>query len=177
MVRPDIWLTGPPLQHNSYFAIQAGKDTPSPARPPLRTVRASFPAYSSNPREAAYDRAAGSLSVERTYASLIVVVLRKHAEGADTVAGALSCSPSMNSNHDSASRDRAEVCSLSREAMLQPLSVPLQYGLRFFRLLLPARPTASLAVRLPRGQSFGLTTFPFPSHDRSRVRLFAGGRT
>ncbi|NUX59294.1 hypothetical protein FSB65_39270 [Paraburkholderia sp. JPY418] len=45
--------------------------------------------------------------------------------------------------------------------MLQPLSAPLQRGLRFFRLLIPAQPTAFLAVRLPQGQLFGLTTFPF----------------
>jgi len=132
-----------------------------PARPPLRTVRASFPVSSSSPREAACNCAAGSLSFKRTYASITVVVSRKSAEVADTVSGAISCAPSMNSDYDSASEDRAEVCSASREVMLQPLSAPLQYSLRFLHLLIPARPTASLALRLPRGQSYGLTTFPF----------------
>ena len=135
-------------------------------RVPLRTVRASFPVYSSSPREAARNRATGSLSFKRTYLSSTVVVPRRSAEGADTVSGALSCSPSVNSDYDSVSRDRAEVCLLSRKVMLQPLSLPLQYGPRFFRLLIlrlliPARPTTFLAVRLPRGQSYGLTTFPF----------------
>ena len=111
--------------------FQSGKDTPLPARPPLRTVRASFPVSSSSPREAACNCAAGSLSFKRTYASITVVVSRKSAEVADTVSGAISCAPSMNSDYDSASEDRAEVCSASREVMLQPLSAPLQYSLRF----------------------------------------------
>lgn len=67
----------------------------------------------------------------------------------------------MNSGHDSASGDQAEVCSLSRKVLLQPLSGPLKHGFRFFRFLIPAQPTAFLAVRLSRGQLFGLTTLPF----------------
>ncbi|AUT67274.1 hypothetical protein C2L64_02120 [Paraburkholderia hospita] len=47
--------------------------------------------------------------------------------------------------------------------MSQPLSGPLQPGLRFFRPPIPARSTAFLTVRLPaifRRQPYGLTTFP-----------------
>jgi hypothetical protein len=45
-----------------------------------------------------------------------------------------------------------EVCSLSCGVMLpvaQPLSAPLQRGLRFLPPLLPAVPSAHLAVRFP----------------------------
>jgi len=45
--------------------------------------------------------------------------------------------------------DQAEVCPLSRRAMLQPVSRPLQPGFRFLRSPLPTTPTAFLAVRLP----------------------------
>ncbi|AXK65697.1 hypothetical protein CN645_12245 [Burkholderia sp. IDO3] len=47
--------------------------------------------------------------------------------------------------------------------MSQPLSAPLQRGIRFFRPPIPARSTAFLAVRLPSvlpRQPYGLTTFP-----------------
>ncbi|KAA1005120.1 hypothetical protein FVF58_30275 [Paraburkholderia panacisoli] len=47
--------------------------------------------------------------------------------------------------------------------MSQPLSGPLQPGLRFFRPPIPAQSTASLTVRLParlRWQPYRLTTFP-----------------
>jgi hypothetical protein len=59
--------------------------------------------------------------------------------------------------------DQTEVCPLSRGVMLQPLSDPLQTGLRFFHPPIPAQSTASLAVRLPAKQDwqpYGLTTFP-----------------
>ncbi|ABE29232.1 hypothetical protein Bxe_A3760 [Paraburkholderia xenovorans LB400] len=55
---------------------------------------------------------------------------------------------------------RTEVCTLSRRVMLKPLSGPFQPSIRFFRLLLPAQSTTRLATRLPRGQLYGLTTFP-----------------
>ncbi len=45
--------------------------------------------------------------------------------------------------------DRAEVGSLSRRVMLQPVSAPLQDGIRFVRIPLPAAPSAFLAVSLP----------------------------
>ena len=54
----------------------------------------------------------------------------------------------------------AEVCSLSRPVTSKPVSAPLQSGLRFLRLPLPASPSASLAVGLPViQQGYGLTLF------------------
>jgi len=45
--------------------------------------------------------------------------------------------------------DHAEVGSLSRRVMSQPVSVRLQNGIRFLRVPLPAAPSAFLAVGLP----------------------------
>jgi hypothetical protein len=68
-------------------------------------------------------------------------------------------------------------------ANLEPLSGPLQPGIRFLRVLLPASPTACLAAHLPRVQNswrrIGLTTFPFlPTRCRwacpCSARLFPG---
>ncbi|MPW11608.1 hypothetical protein GCT19_40315 [Paraburkholderia sp. CNPSo 3155] len=69
--------------------------------------------------------------------------------------------PSTESLNSFAPEHRTEVSALSREVMLQPLSGPLQPGIRFLRFLIPAQSTISLAVHLPRGQLYGLTTFPF----------------
>ena len=58
---------------------------------------------------------------------------------------------------------RAEVCPLSRELILplgaQTLSAPLQSGLRFFCIPLPAVLSAFLADRFPQGEGYGLTVF------------------
>ncbi|QDL36386.1 hypothetical protein EUB48_03030 [Rhodoferax sediminis] len=45
--------------------------------------------------------------------------------------------------------DLAEVGSLSRRVMSQPVSTPLQGSIRFLRFPLPAAPSAFLAVDLP----------------------------
>jgi len=55
-----------------------------------------------------------------------------------------------------------EVCPLSRGVMLlgaQPLSAPLQSGIRFLHPPLPAAPSARLATRFPSREGYGLTTF------------------
>ncbi len=56
-------------------------------------------------------------------------------------------------------KDLAEVCPLSRVVMLQPLSLPLQRGLRFFRLPLPAISSARLAAAYRETEDIGLTMF------------------
>ena len=66
----------------------------------------------------------------------------------------------MRSVRRHATKDHAEVCPVSRGVMFQPLSEPLQLGIRFFCNPIAARPTARLAAHLPRGQRYGLTTFP-----------------
>ena len=56
-------------------------------------------------------------------------------------------------------KDLAEVCPLSREVLLQPLSTPLQDGFRFF----PRSFTRSLIGApcgcLPQTEEIGLTVF------------------
>ncbi len=58
-------------------------------------------------------------------------------------------------------KDLAEVCPLAREVILQLLSVPLQDGLRFFRIPLPTVPLVCLAVSYPI--SGGLWAYRVPS--------------
>jgi hypothetical protein len=52
-----------------------------------------------------------------------------------------------------------EVCTLSRPMMFQSVSAPLQRGVRFFRVLLPALPLSRLTTVLPRKEQYRLTTF------------------
>src|SRR6202795_2201019 len=56
-------------------------------------------------------------------------------------------------------RDHEEVCPLSRRVMLQPVSRPLQPGIRFFPVPVPAPPWADLAACCPRGERYGVSTF------------------
>src|SRR5436305_7330301 len=70
-------------------------------------------------------------------------------------------------------KDRAEVCPLAREVMFQLLSVPLQDGLRFFRI--PPSPFGTPCGFLPDiGRTEGL---PCSEQVTKWVRfaLFAGG--
>src|SRR5262249_25016840 len=73
-----------------------------------------------------------------------------------------------------------EVCPLSRGVMSQPLSAPLQGGLRFLPDPLPAAPSARLAARFPpfdsRGRATGLPCF-VSIPERVRSCLSAGGAT
>src|SRR6266487_223892 len=56
-------------------------------------------------------------------------------------------------------KDLAEVCPLSREGMLHPLSRPLQAGLRFFRFPLPAVSSARLTAAYRERKTSGLPCF------------------
>ena len=61
--------------------------------------------------------------------------------------------------------DRAEVSPLSRPAMSQPVSRPLQASLRFLRIPIPTMPSAFLAVRLPLPAA--LWAYPVPHEFQS----------
>ncbi len=56
-------------------------------------------------------------------------------------------------------KDRVEVCSLSREVLLQPLFTPLQDDLCFFHIPLPTIPSAHLTVAYRISEDNGLTVF------------------
>lgn len=56
-------------------------------------------------------------------------------------------------------RDHEEVCPLSRQITLKPVSAPLQCGIRFFLFPLPAPPLADFAVCCPRGERYEVPTF------------------
>jgi hypothetical protein len=64
--------------------------------------------------------------------------------------------------------------------MFQPLSPPLQRGIRFFRHHLPAGHSAFVAIGLPslaREDAYGLTKFRKHDFVRFRTRLSTGGAT
>jgi len=77
---------------------------------------------------------------------------------------------------------RREVCPLSRGVMLQPLSAPLQHGIRFLPPPLPAAPSARLATRVPSAPWYAgrednrFTTFR-QCNRVDRPYLYAGGAT
>lgn len=58
-----------------------------------------------------------------------------------------------------------EVCSLSREVLLQPLSVSLRDGLRFLHLPVPAPLSAFLTGGFPLQEGYGLTMFRLGTRD------------
>ena len=74
-------------------------------------------------------------------------------------------------------RHQEEVCPLSREIMLQSLSAPLQDGIRFFLIPLPASPWAFLAVRLPTvpGENTGLPCTTNVIYEEVRPCLITDG--
>ena len=74
-------------------------------------------------------------------------------------------------------RHREEVCPLSRRMMFQSLSAPLQDGIRFFLIPLPAPAWAFLAVRLPTvpGANTGLPCSTKVIFERVRPCLFTDG--
>ena len=73
-----------------------------------------------------------------------------------------------------------EVSSLSREATFKPLSGPLQPGVRFLHDPLPALPTASLTIGLPKSKQppwAEIRAYPVPCQQHEQVRscLSTGG--
>ena len=76
-------------------------------------------------------------------------------------------------------KDQMDVCPLARGVMLpsaQPLSTPLQDGLRFFHPPLPARPWARLTVRFPDRETYGVTMFHVSNSEWVRRALSTGSR-
>lgn len=130
----------------------AGKRTALPPFPPQRTVRASFPAYSSGFAEAPFADAGlvphGTRPARTSYRWL-----PQHWEqGAE-----LPCDSLFQAALQTSLRYWPAPATTSRKsapfragAKFEPLSGPLQPGVRFLRVLLPAPPTALLAGHLPR---------------------------
>ncbi len=58
----------------------------------------------------------------------------------------------------------------------QPLSIPLQAGLRFFPPPLPARPWARLAARFPSRETYGVPMFRLSNIEWGRHALSTGSR-
>jgi len=126
---------------------------------PLRTVRESLPSHGSSLSNAPHggtrcdEETSSPLHGTRLQPTYRPIGLREAAPASSCLA--VICSAScVGSPNSPVMRDPTEVCSLSRGGDVaphgaQPLSVPLQGGLRFFRPPLPAVPSPSLTVRIP----------------------------
>jgi hypothetical protein len=74
-------------------------------------------------------------------------------------------------------QDQTDVSSLSRGVMLpeaQPLSIPLQDGLRFFHPPMPARLSARLAAHFPLRETYGVPMFRLSHNEWGRRALSTG---
>ena len=161
-----------------------GSRGPLLALSPLRTVRPSFPRHGSSLSNAqSRTRLAAWLAFTiRTWRRRPV---RWVLDPADTAGSrqwseplpylrtpvSASCSSSL------VMKDPLEVCPLSRGAKFEPLSNPLQIGLRFLQHPLPADPSASLAARFlcQPEKSTGLPRSVSAPFGWLRFRLFAEG--
>ena len=175
------------------FQRWSGKEVLSPAPPPLRTGRAPFNASGSSIEQRLCEIRPGSAppAHDTPYETRSPhwpwgqpgrycdrAGYRRSAEAAP----ARRCRPRQICFAPRAGwlsvhvrRHPREVSSLSRGVMSQPLSDPLQAGLRFLPRPLPAAPSAHLAARLPSREDDGLTTLHRRNPAWVRPRLYAGG--
>jgi hypothetical protein len=170
----------------------------SPAPPPLRSARAPFDASSSSieqrPCEIRPDTASPADDTSLTGRGRLIglednlgVTTAEPATEVISVAGAAPARVIATPRHicDApcagwltvhARRHQREVCPLSRGVMSQPLSAPLQVGIRFLPPPLPATPSAHLATRFPKGRATGLPRCVAETA-WVRSRPYAGGST
>jgi hypothetical protein len=140
------------------------------SRPALRTRRE---VGSPHRAQASRKAIAGPADVNHIDFTILICGQLAFAEERTSLTAAAICFLSYVGLSDSlVTRHQMEVCPLSREVMsprrccAQPLSAPLQSGIRFFHPPIPAIPWTRLAARLPSGRSllrmkgnYGLTTF------------------
>ena len=132
---------------------------------PLRTGRAPHDAYGSSLSKASCDTRCNR-NYCRTFTLLMASHLTQHYATTPGSAHTQCCgvhllSSCLNgSRHSLVKRDQTEVCPLSCEVILQPLSAPLQGGICFLCHPLPAAPTVFLTVYLPFPAA--LRAYPVP---------------
>jgi hypothetical protein len=133
---------------------------------PLRTVRAPFNAYSSSIGQRALVRHAVTpiglgvnLSVMTTVpATDMSAVVEAAPARIITIPRPICVASYAGWLPFHARQHQREVCPLARGVMSQPLSDPLQTGIRFLPPPLPAAPSAHLTTRFPSREGYGLTT-------------------
>ena len=137
-------------------------------RPLLRTHRAPFNVIGSSISKALFDRETRmSVTTHTSRYTCRVVARCGNGVGApanDTTAlrtVAAICFPTLDGLPPFlVTRHPLKVGPLSCEAKFEPLSISLQYGLRFFQHPLPTSLSTYLTVRFPDYQErYGLTTF------------------
>jgi hypothetical protein len=143
-----------------------GSRTPSRKRGPRRTVHASFPR--TRLEHSIKRRTDAGLAVLRKPFANVTLLIHLIAEtralnrGLPVSLKLPRVESQMRACDNCTTRKSA---SFQIRAKLEPLCNPLQAALRFFRVLIPTCPTASLASRLPwpqkrwRGRTIGLSVF------------------
>src|SRR4030042_241251 len=120
---------------------------------PLRTVRDSFPSYSSSIPKADLVEAArwqGKLYCQlRDTCNDSFNRFRLMDAPSRCYPDVICFSISKDYQCFFAMEHQPDVCPLSGRANFEPVSTPLQVGIRFFRSLAPASPTVCLTVHLP----------------------------
>ena len=130
--------------------VLAGKETAFLPPPPQRTHQATFTAMGSRMAKAP-SLDTGLVRQHKSFANVILLV-RPIAE-----TRALNCNEAVSSKlpcvglqiHAHDSHTSRKSAPFRVRAKFEPLCKPLQPAIRFFRVLLPAPPTAPLAVCLP----------------------------
>jgi hypothetical protein len=139
----------------------SGKEVRSPPPPPLRTVRAPFNAYGSSIGQRPFTERGLPIglgvNLDFTTARPVTEIRRGPHHGRCRPRQ-ICFAPRTGSLSVHVRRHPKEVSSLSRRVMSQPLSGPLQAGIRFLPRPLPAAPSVRLAAGLPSREGDGLTT-------------------
>jgi hypothetical protein len=140
--------------------------------PPLRTVRASFPAYGSS----LHNRSSKRTGRQRRFVGFTIrdwgqrtsVGGCTRATGLRHLLFLLSCL--INLSRDGRPRGSLLACAPGT----RPVSRPLQRGLRFFRDPIPALPSACLTARFPGKGGVRAYHVPNMYPDGLGPRLYAG---
>ena len=99
---------------------------------------------------------------------------RWRAHGSHNVAS-FAFPPKIGSTSFFATKHPMDVCTLAGRVMSQPISTPLQDGLRFFHHFSPYLPQHALRLACPRGQRHEVATFHIFDNGYLRSTLSAGG--
>jgi hypothetical protein len=139
----------------------SGKEVALLPLPPLRTHRAPFNAVGSSTSKALLDRETRQhLTAPTTrYRPGATKRFRLWAHQLDLSLPSSAFPYRSCLSGFLVTRHLLEVCSFSRRANFEPVSTPLQCGLRFLQHPLPAAPLVGLATVLPIRERIGLTLF------------------
>ena len=146
---------------------------------PLRTARESFPSSSSSLANAP----CGTRSCHESGTTFTIcawslrAVIRLESAPVSVITAVICFLSSGGWPNSLVMQDQTDVSSLSRGVMspeAQPLSIPLQDGLRFFHPPMPARLSACLAACFPSRETYGVPMFRLSHNEWGRRALSTG---